>query len=553
MTRLWIACLGICACLLLSSACLAAEAISPLSGDQVATPNATPGFLTGEIEQIDPSELTCDGIVTFDDVPGGAAPGTNYDGVFESGGAALAERFVGQTLTYSGTFDVLSGTPTTPLTLQVGLPTQNLCIYYHISSQVMPGNGPVGWPDYSAIGEGSFAILFDYDQSEFGFDLVGGDGGSCTVNFFRRDGTLIDSHTLTGLADIRYGFRRAGGIQDIAGVSVDNTDGAGIAVDNICHDVGGVPGYPPVCVATAAPNPACVGDIVAFDGTGSYDLDGTIESYEWDFGDGATGSGATATHAYTGAGTFVVTLCVTDDQANETCCDFSIVVETCIIPVPLDIKPTSCPNPLNTKSKGVLPVAILGTAEFDVMDVDPATVRLEGVAPLRWAYEDVAMPVDPGADECDCTTLGPDGYLDITLKFDAEAIVAALGTVYDGEIRALTLTGMTFDPTPIEGTDCVRIIYKDGGPNPKLPVAAWSGSGQTVWLTLGEKSHVAVAVYDIMGHKVKTLVSGYYESGAHSFQWDGTDDHGTSVAGGIYFCRVSADGYQATAKMVLAR
>lgn len=553
MTRLWIVCLGVAACLLFASACLAAPAITPLSGEQLSTPSAVTGVLTGAIEQIDPSELSCDGIVTFDDVPGGGAPGTNYDGIFESGGAALAERFVGQTLSYSGTFDVLSGTPTMPLSLQVGLPNQNLCIYFHMTSQVMPGNGPLGWPDYEAIGEGSFAILFDYDQSEFGFDLVGGNGGSCTVNFFRRDGTLIDSHVIGGLADIRYGFRRAGGIQDIAGVSVDNTDPAGIGVDNICHDVGGVPGYPPVCVATATPNPACVGDVVAFDGTGSYDLDGTIVSYDWDFGDGGTATGATATHAYAGAGTFVATLCVTDDQDNETCCELRIVVETCIIPVPVDIKPTSCPNPLNIKSKGVLPVAILGTEDFDVMNVDPTTVRLVGVAPLRWAYEDVATPVDQGSDRCDCTTLGPDGYLDLTLKFDTEAIVAVLGTVYDWEIRVLRLTGMTFDPTPIEGADCVRIISKDSGPNPKLPVATWSGTGQSVSLTLGEKSHVAVAVYDIMGHKVKTLVSGYYESGAHTFQWDGTDDRGVSVAGGIYFCRVSTDAYQATGKIVLAR
>ena len=42
--------------------------------------------------------------------------------------------------------------------------------------------------------------------------------------------------------------------------------------------------------------------------------------------------------------------------------------------VDIDIKPTSCPNPLNVKSKGVLPVAILGTASFDVNDVDVSTV-----------------------------------------------------------------------------------------------------------------------------------------------------------------------------------
>ena len=44
--------------------------------------------------------------------------------------------------------------------------------------------------------------------------------------------------------------------------------------------------------------------------------------------------------------------------------------------LPVDIKPGSCPNPINVKSKGVLPTEILGTEDFDVTMVDPASVRL---------------------------------------------------------------------------------------------------------------------------------------------------------------------------------
>jgi hypothetical protein len=46
---------------------------------------------------------------------------------------------------------------------------------------------------------------------------------------------------------------------------------------------------------------------------GSYDPDGTITSYEWDFGDGTTDSGGTVTHEFT-TGTYTVTLTVTDDD-----------------------------------------------------------------------------------------------------------------------------------------------------------------------------------------------------------------------------------------------
>jgi hypothetical protein len=127
------------------------------------------------------------------------------------------------------------------------------------------------------------------------------------------------------------------------------------------------------------------------------------------------------------------------------------------IAVAVDIKPGSCPNPLNVKSKGVLPVAILGTEDFDVNDIDIASIRLEGVAPIRSSYEDVAAPL-PEANDCNCTTDGPDGFLDLTLKFKTQEIVEALGDVNDGDVLSLTFTGSLSDETPIEGEDCVSIV-----------------------------------------------------------------------------------------------
>lgn len=52
----------------------------------------------------------------------------------------------------------------------------------------------------------------------------------------------------------------------------------------------------------------------SFDGSGSSDADGTITSYAWDFGDGTTGTGATPSHTYAAAGTYNVTLTVTDND-----------------------------------------------------------------------------------------------------------------------------------------------------------------------------------------------------------------------------------------------
>jgi hypothetical protein len=89
---------------------------------------------------------------------------------------------------------------------------------------------------------------------------------------------------------------------------------------------------------------------------------------------------------------------------------------------------------------------------------------LEGVPPLRWDWSDVATPFDPwtGKADCwmDCTEDGPDGYMDLTLKFKTQEVIGALEGIADGECRVLTLTGNFFDGRAIEGEDVVVFLSK---------------------------------------------------------------------------------------------
>jgi PKD repeat protein len=75
---------------------------------------------------------------------------------------------------------------------------------------------------------------------------------------------------------------------------------------------------PVVAPANQAPTAAFTstgnGLTASFDGSTSADADGTVASYAWAFGDGTTGTGKTATHAYAAAGTYAVSLTVTDDK-----------------------------------------------------------------------------------------------------------------------------------------------------------------------------------------------------------------------------------------------
>ncbi|MCJ7571809.1 MAG: hypothetical protein MUO82_08035, partial [Candidatus Thermoplasmatota archaeon] len=132
----------------------------------------------------------------------------------------------------------------------------------------------------------------------------------------------------------------------------------------------------------------------------------------------------------------------------------------------VDIKPGSWPNPINTKDKGVIPVAICGTEDFDIYTIDPSTIKIciegveEGVAPLRWSYEDVATPWT--GEEGGGQNLKGDGYLDLCLKFSNQEVVTTLVlSNYIGQTIPLIITGNLkeeYGGLAILGHDYVRII-----------------------------------------------------------------------------------------------
>ena len=79
---------------------------------------------------------------------------------------------------------------------------------------------------------------------------------------------------------------------------------------------------------TASFTSSCADLTCSFDASGSGDSDGTIVSYGWDFGDGTTGTGVTAERTYAAAGTYTVTLTVTDDAGATDSQTASVTVGT---------------------------------------------------------------------------------------------------------------------------------------------------------------------------------------------------------------------------------
>ncbi|MDH3216059.1 MAG: T9SS type A sorting domain-containing protein [Candidatus Krumholzibacteria bacterium] len=221
----------------------------------------------------------------------------------------------------------------------------------------------------------------------------------------------------------------------------------------------------------------------------------------------------------------------------------------------IDVLPGSCPSRFNVTwrnhmsnghgKNGKLPVALVGSEDFDVSQVDPATLLLQGVAPIRWALEDAVTPMTTDG-ECACTTDGADGFQDLVLKFYRIEIADALGSISDREMTGLTLTGQMMDGTPFEAYDCVEIMNNNvvlgtPVPNPFNPVTQIS-------FVLQHEMNVVLSVYDVSGRLVDRIAEGRHAAGEHSFPWDAD-----GFASGTYFFRLRAGSTVETRSVILLK
>ncbi len=151
-------------------------------------------------------------------------------------------------------------------------------------------------------------------------------------------------------------------------------------------------------VAEAGPNQTVyVDELTQFSGVGSYDLDGTILFYDWDFGDGTTASGMNVSHAYSESGIYTANLTVMDDRiadGSDTC----TITVLGIIPIP--------PLPPFLDNLNITPAELeLGdnvTISFDIMNLDSQSItygvdiHIENVndPPPTWPPYGVTLLVD---------------------------------------------------------------------------------------------------------------------------------------------------------------
>jgi PKD repeat protein len=140
----------------------------------------------------------------------------------------------------------------------------------------------------------------------------------------------------SGESTVAHTYNSAGTYQ----VRLTVTDDGGLS-DTATHTIvieAPIPNQPPVARING-PSSAMAGETVIFDSSGSHDPDGTIDSYVWDFGDGGSAARArsgdsTVAHTYNSAGTYRVTLTVTDNDGASNTATHPIVISEVIVNQP---------------------------------------------------------------------------------------------------------------------------------------------------------------------------------------------------------------------------
>jgi PKD repeat protein len=472
-------------------------------------PNAGPN-LSGAIDEV----LTFDGSRSLD--RDGRI--TAYDWDFGDGARAS-----GATVTHAY---AKSGTYTATLTVTDESGTATKAVSATTSVRVnQPPVAAAGKDQRVAIGEETFfdgSASSDKDDSISLYQWDFGDGA-------KGDGARPShAYQKPGIYDVKL-------VVTDASKTIRNT-----AEDHLLVTVNDPP------VPSAGPDlSGAIAEVLTFDGSHSFDRDGRIIAFDWDFGDGARASGATVTHAYAKSGTYTATLTVTDESGTRT----KTVSDTASVRVNEPPVAVAGPDQLVTASE----VQFDGSASSDKDDSISAWAwdfgdgKTGNGAKPKHVYErpgtyDVKLTVTDASKTIRNTAedhlavivnaipiadAGPDlvGAPGEGLVFNAGRSLDPDGTIgeYDWDFRdGTTATGKAVKHAFARpGTYAVRLKVADNTGQP----AAVDYSQTSVFINAEPVADAGPAIASVPGAEVHLSAAGSYDTDGRiiGYRWDFSD------------------------------
>jgi PKD repeat protein len=260
------------------------------------------------------------------------------------------------------------------------------------------------------------------------------------------------------------------------------------------------------------------GQPVQFDGTGSFDPDGTIVDYAWTFGDGASGSGPTPTHTYATQGLYAVALTVTDDDGHPSSCTTFAFID---VQSPVEIAAFAAeprPDLVDVTWRIASAIDHLGFELWRSKEGEPEAKLHEGLL----------------HDE--------DG--DRTCRFTDRAVNSGVRFAYT--LVAIDLDGSQQRFGPIQATVPFPDLALRLGQNPAHPPLA-------IGAEMPRQGKLRIRILDASGRVVRELVHSDLPPGSHRVQWDGRDQRGPAAPSGVYFVVMELGAEMRREKLVLIR
>lgn len=196
-----------------------------------------------------------------------------------------------------------------------------------------------------------------------------------------------------------------------------------------------------------------------------------------------------------------------------------------------------------------------GMAALHVVDVksnsfDPSNLQIEQNDQVRWEYFSGTTHTTTAG-----TPGNPSGLWNATISSSQQTFTRTFSQLgnfpyycsphaFTGVIVVEAPSGVLDDPADAEIPQLLALAQNS--PNP-------FNAATQIRYSLDKYTPTELAIYNILGQRVRTLVTGGQPPGIHEVTWDGRDDSGREAPSGIYFTRLITSGAMLSRKMVLLR